>query len=280
MAYNYRSNASSTDWNVAGDWSLGAVPVAADTVALFDGTAVINQNLPAAAAGVNYAGFEVGPEFRGGIGDSSNRLFLGTVVADVRFNGAKCQEAWLAVDAGDACNINVINTSMQPYALNLYSGTWTNIRVLGGYRVLVSAGVTSTTIYLGAPQCKTVIAAGATLTNLDVASGQADLSAALTTIRVAGGVLNLIAQSAITHTTLDIWGPGVVNFWSEGGTITNAYVRRGATLNCNGGRGKARTITNLYRYAGGTIDLRGIGSTVTITDDKNYGGVIQYGAVP
>lgn len=283
MADNLWQGGSHTDWTLVTDWSLGAVPLAADTVKLLEGSGTIVTNLP--TTGLDHAGFEIGPEFTGALGSSAAKLQIGTTTAAIRFNGTKCKEAWFEADNGEAPSIDVIDT----FASGLYplvllgngNGAWTAVRVCGGKLVRIQT-VPVTDLFIDTATAKVVIESGATPTNITMNGGSIDNSAAISGLLTMSGpsVFNHIATTAKTIALATLNYGAVMKFHSNGGTITAVHVHNGATLNLNGGVGSARTITDAYIYPGGTIDKRGVGNSVVIANEHNYGGRVIVGAVP
>jgi hypothetical protein len=270
MAQNIYTNVSG-DWTAVANWSLGAAPIAADTPAFLTGTSTIDTNVPGAAAGVNYAGLIVGPGWAGKIGSTSNKLYLGTVVADLIFDGANCQECWLVSDAADSNSIDVYSTSLNPYSLVLYGGTWDVIRVHGSRALRIGASATATALYMIGQSTVATIESGATVTAAYQTGGSVYNSAAATTVTMSGGTWHHVGPAAFNITPLNLYGNARFVFSSQGGTITtiNMYSPDcvvDCTANCY-----ARTITTLNRY-GGLLDVSGTSGSVTIVTENAYGG--------
>jgi hypothetical protein len=273
MANNVWQDVSG-DWTAAANWSTGAAPVAADTIYILNGSQTIDTNLPAATAGVNYAGLVVGPNFGGSIATSANRLYIGSVVAPIQFDGSRCKEAWFHVDAGDSSSIEIANANSGTNACHLYGGTWAAVRARRAGQLRIGANATVTSLYLtNSPMLgpRVVLEQGATIASAYMTAGIVDCEAAIgTLVRMSGGTWNHIGDTTYDVATLDLFG-GVFNFHSTAGTITTANAF-GGLLDCNGGIGSARTITTLNRYSGSRTDTSGLGSFVTVTADNTYGG--------
>lgn len=276
MAANYYLNIDG-NWTNTANWSRGSVPDNTDTVYILEGAAdrVIATNLPAATAGINYAGLVIGPRFRGKIGSASTPLYIGSVTASIKFDGALCQECHLAVDTGDSSSIEILSCGSGPYALSLSgAGTWANIygqatagfvRVgtttftttwnLGGLLIYVEAGATFGTMYQMGPAARAEI-----------------LCAVGTLLESHGGNARLIAAEDKTYALLKVWGGRVSHEGSASPTITAAHVGGGGTLDMSGGSGKPATITSLYRYSGGNVIKPANSAALTVTNDYQFGG--------
>lgn len=266
----------SGDWSAAANWGTGAAPTSSDIVAILNGTYALTTSLPAAAAGVNYAGFQLGPGFSGTIGTGAAPLYLGSVTARIDWQGVNCSGAHLAVDTGDTCAIDVRGTGPGLYALALYGpGTWSEVNVQSAQKVYIgaSAVVTLLVVHAGA---RVYIESGATVTTIINQGGVIDNYAAVTTINQADGVFMHLGSTTFNVTTLNNYG-GTFKFFSGGGTITTANMH-GGTLNADGGNGAARVITTLARY-GGSVNLNGLGANVTVTNDYARGGEKVVGGV-
>lgn len=273
MADNFYLNVSG-DWTAHANWSDGADPDATDYVRILSGDKSIDTNLPAATAGLNYAGLEIGPQYSGNLATAAAPLYVGAVTAAIKYNGQRCPAAYLAVDTGDASTLDVYGSTIGPTALNLSgAGTWTTIRVHRGC-VTVYTGTTATTIYVLSPDAVVWLNSGATIANVIATAGQVYCSAAIgTLVRLTGSaVWNHVGTSAYDIGTLDIYDSARFNFGSEGGTITTVnLLGANALLDCDQGSGKPRTISTLNRY-NGTIDVSGVGKNVTLSAENAYGG--------
>lgn len=278
---NNRYSDGSGDWTAVANWpDTGAAPVAADTVLLMRCIAsrVLATNLPGAAAGVNYAGLQVGPEFRGKLGAVATPLYVGTVVADIRFGSLYCQEAFLAVDAGDSSSINIDGTGSGPNALHLLGpGTWANVRVRRGAFVRIGATAVVTNLIVMGDNCHVMIESGATVTNIIQCGGVIDCEAAVTNVTMTGGIFNHQGSTTYNITALNLYGNARFNYAASDGTITTANLYGNSLLNCDDGVGYARTITTVNRF-GGTLDVRGAGNMVTLSTENSYSGTKLVGA--
>lgn len=272
MANNYYLNVSG-DYTAVANWSIGAAPVAADTVQILSGDKAIETNVPAATAGLNHAGYEIGPQFTGSLGTAALPCYVGAVTAAMRFNGLRTTAAWINVDTGDASSMDVYATGAGTTALNLGgAGTWTAIRVHHG-NVHIYSGPTVTALYVLGGDAVVTIDSGATITTAICVAGQVNSRAAATTIRLGGSAIwDHIGTTTYNITTLDVYGSSRFNFGSDGGTITTANLfGPDCLLDCNRGQGKSRTITSLYRF-GGRINVAELGKSVTITNEYAYAG--------
>jgi hypothetical protein len=263
------------DWENVLNWSLGTVPAAADTIYIDRGSANIVTNLPAATAGVDYAGLIIGPGFAGSIGSSATPFVVGSVGTPVKFAGRNCQQCFLTVDSGDSCQLVVEDTGVNPDALHLFGGTFASIRAVRARYLSIGALATVTALHIMTPDVFVYIHSGATIGSVYMDAGRVDNHAAIATLlRAAGGVWNHLGETAFNVAALELWGNARFEFASRGGTITSAIVRGAAFLNCDAGDGRPRVITTLNRY-GGTTDVSGSGRTVTISTDNSFGGTLK-----
>lgn len=262
--------AQNGNWTNTANWSGGAVPIAGDDVKIMRGDQDITTNLPGAAAGINYASFEVGPNFTGTIGSSGNELYIGTVPL-VTFRTRFCEQAFINIDTGDTVSELIVeNTSGDSYSLALGGpGTITEAICRNGEGVRLLSGVNVGTIRLvdGTPMLR--IDSGASVTTINLVTGTVECKAAVTTVRQNGGTFNHAGDTTFDITTLDL-DLGEFRFHSDGGTITAANLG-GGTLNLDGGKGGARTITTLNQN-GGVLVQTGVGNNVTITNDNYRAG--------
>lgn len=268
MADHIWTGATSSDWGTAGNWN-GGVPTAGNNVYIADQDDAIT-GVPAAAAGINYALVEVGPNFTGTIADSASPLHVGSVTT-INYKGLLCEACYLNVDTGDTVTtLNIDGSAVASNALTLGGpGTVTTalVRAAGMFRISSSAVVTNLNIPEGNPQV--FVTSGASLTNANLSGGVVNNEAALTTLNLSQGTWQHQGETTYNITTLNILG-GIFRFWSSGGTITTVNLY-GGLLDLNGGKGLPRTISTLNRY-GGTVDRGGQGSTVTISSYNRLGG--------
>lgn len=109
----------------------------------------------------------------------------------------------------------------------------------------------------------TVVRRSATATAPSVLLGGQTLFNASSTFTNDGGTVTLSA--ATSNATFQLYG-GTTNLLGTGGA-TACHVRDGATLNPYGG-----TITNLFVYAGGTVDTTAASAVTTATNATAYPG--------
>ena len=258
------------NWTNVANWSQGSAPAITEDIYFLTGSQTIDTNLPASGAGIDYNSLNVGPNFAGKIGTTTNKLYIGDV-GTLYFNGARCQECWLGVDGGGDALARTFVDSSGPgtNALHLFSGEFTNVHIRGGQSARVGAGATVTNLY-GTGNGRCVIEASATLTNAYIAAGSYDNYAAVATLlRVYGGTWNHVGTTTFNIATLD-QGGGLFRFNSKGGTITTANLF-GGKLDGSGGFGTPRIITTLNQY-GGVYDSSGTGSSITVTNYNEWGG--------
>lgn len=266
---------SATDWNVAGNWDAAAVPVADDHVVIDQGASLITANLPGTGVGLNFDELHVGPNFSGQLGNASNMVFLGTIDRIV-YNGARCKEAWFAVDAADAVTQMQINSAMYgEYACYLYSGTFTAVYVRKAGLVNVGTAAVITTLYLQhrtspSTDVRMKLQAGADIPLVHMSGGIVDNYTPFNTggdvINIYSGLWNHVGNSATNGNvqTINLWG-GRFNFWSAGGTIVtiNQY---GGHLDLEGGTKHQDRVITTWNQFGGTVAKGGLGDLVTITN--------------
>lgn len=271
-----KGTASDNDWSDAGSWD-GGVPVAAGDIYFNEGTSVITQNLPASGSGLDYNTINVQSNWAGSVGNSSNILYVGNV-AEVRINSRRMQEFWIAVDSADAITAFYVDqTSSNANAVHIYDGTVSNLFVRGGQMVRIGASASITNLWVSGGVV--FIEQGADVDTVyqtgGIVENYSDIDVAL---NIYGGTWNhrSVTAASAAVAALEVGGRGRFNFASKGGTIATARVLGPyGLLDCNQGFGTPRTITTLYRHPGGTVDVSGIGESVTITSDNDYGGVLK-----
>lgn len=264
----------STDWSAIGNWSKGSAPAASEDLQFLTGTQSITTSLPTIGNGINYDSLMVRPAFRGQIGSAANKLYLGTI-DEILYQGVGCRECWLAVDAGDAVTLmRVQGTYPTGNSLQLFTGTFTELVVEQAARMVIGAAATATLLRtVDTNSAVNIIAeSGATLTTTWWGGGTMQCSAAAGTVYLLAGTWNHLGDSTYNITALHVAKGATFNFWSRGGTI--GEIRNAGTINCNGGVGDTRTITNLYNYETGVVDCRRLGATVVITNTYDRGGSV------
>lgn len=279
MANKVWTGAVDTDFNVAGNWSASGVPADGDTCIFNDQAA---NNMTGSLSGAAQTGktFNVLVEdgFNYSIGASGNSWTPGNGFGTVTIMG-NAPAIWLAAGATAAARIVVDTASAALGAVNFTAGSLTNAVVKRG-EFKISSGVTVTgriTVHGsqgggGSEQSRCIIAAGCTLTGLEVAvkGGLLDFSTTIPTLMADGGEV-IINGSAGVSTLLEISANCTV-WWDAGSsTIAEAHVRGGVLKTRNNRIG--RTLTSGFMYGDGDIDLSKGGLNTTITN-----GILVYGS--
>lgn len=280
MAINYWQSSSSTDWNVAGNWSDG-VPNAGDTLVFAANAVPVLSNLDQSAVALGDVFIEA--SYTGWFGGSSseylkidpNNLWIG-----VNHNYAGSRLAGsprLNIDLGStgACNVIVESTCTRSTDLGFMpvrvksTHASSTLRVNRGFVGVAETqleAATFATIWVGctgATEQDTHLHVGrgtGTLTTVNVSCGRADIGSAFTTGNVYGGKLMTFGAGAVT----------TINQYS-GTTISNS-IGTVTTINQYGGHldldqtSEARTITTYNPFSGSVQ----ISPAVTITNNNSF----------
>lgn len=274
---------SSTDFNVTGNWSTGAVPIAGDTV-VFDGTGTAALTTNADQHTVAFAAIycnqasaaQLGGLTTAGVATYFQHAAPVVFIGQRTGSGSPAGSNLILMDSGstacvytiaDSASTAAVNANLPPIQLK---GTALTLNLTGGNAGLgVRAGETATlasgNVTSGATG-RTVqspslyLGQGVTVTALRMDTGTC-LNRATNTVAAAtinGGTYDY--QGTGAHTTLTVNAPGTA-YYSGTGTIT--------TLNLSGtfdrtrdGRTVTITNANLYRGAALLLDNGVSGSTV------------------
>jgi len=269
------TSGSEGDWSVAGNWSGGAVPIAADDVIIANSSQDITAGLDQSAIALTSLTIDL--SYTGLIGSSqSDFLEIGSVTAVIgqrrgtvgTFTGSKR----LNIDFGTttAAQINVYATATtaqdqnrQPLRLRAVNAS-TDVNVYGGTLAISDDSSNSSTIGDILIESGTInIGDNVTHTTLNQSGGTVSTQSSITTVNLKGGTLNQYdSTSSNTITTLTVSNSGSLNHYASG-TIT--------TLNLNGGSvdltktQKSKTVTTITAAPGANL-ITDTG-TVTFTND-------------
>jgi hypothetical protein len=274
------ANSGPNNWDVAANWSTGAVPITGDTVWIEDSATPIKYGLNQSAVTVAVlnlpASFtaDVGlPETNTG-GSASyleyrpQYLQIGATTLNIG-DGPGQGSSRLKIDTGAvATTINVRQTAAGAEP-NLEAFQWkgTNVanvvNVLRGSVAIAGYGgdvATVATLTVGfvtsqGTDASVRCGAGCTLTNINQNGGTLETNSGATTILKGAGALTLNSGNVTTLT--DDNGTTVYK-WT--GTIATANVGSGATLDFSQDM-RGRTVTTLNLYEGSTLN-DGFGTVV------------------
>lgn len=291
------------DWNIAANWSGGAVPVGADTVTFRDSTVSVLYGLNQSA--VTLASLTIDQSFRTAyIGQAGAYLKISATLFDIgRYYGSGSLPAGagrIKINLGTAQSTIVVYNSassatdgaaVEPIQI-LGTHASNSLTVRGAAKVGVAIGgiglvstilniyvQDSATLHLGSGVTYTnIYATGGTIynestiaaTKLEIDGGTVTTTGAdnLTTINLYSGTLT--RDGTGTTTTLTQYGG---TLYHDGtGTITN-YHPRGGTADFIRNR-RAKTITNFTFYASAanvTLD----DSIITITNKIGLSGQVK-----
>ncbi len=270
------------DWDSGANTWGGTVPTTGDSVFVMDGSLTVDTGLPDDTDDVDYGALVIGPNFEGQLGTGSGTaLWVGDITAHIDFQASQRAKCWLAIGTEKSSSIQVKDGGRDALTL-LGAGTWDKVIVSQIALMTLESGPTYSNLFLcnnragGAGYVH--VDASVNLDNARVVHGTLNLLSDVDTelIVEGDGVVNLAGTTSLTYPLIRCAG-GTLNFHSTQGTITALHAF-GGVVNCNGGPGEPRTITNAYVYPGGVLDLRGLGSTVTVTNLYNWGGTVLYNA--
>lgn len=259
------------DWDTAGNWSEGAVPIDADDVYITSGSVSIDGF---DASATELTSLTVGSSYTGTIGSSGTKLKIDATT----FNFAGASDAY--IDDSIFTNLIVQSTSPSNTALNLSNVTITNLRVFGGFgTVTVSSGSITTKIeQIGADAVTLNIADDLTIggsCTLTVDSGTLQLNQAVPTITVFGGMVDIQLDSG-TITTLNQYGGRIRWIPTASCTITALNLYSGL-FDSKDSTSPTYTITDATVHENGTIDERSGLENATYTNPVSIeGGEIRY----
>lgn len=267
------ANSGPNNWDVAANWSTGAVPVTGDTVYIEDSAVSIQYGLGQAA--VTLAALNVAASFTGDIGlpETNTRgsgpyleyraqyLAIGATAVNIGY-GPGQGSSRIKLDAGAVLTtLNVSNTA-QGAEQNLEAIQWkSNLAIanvvninkgsiaLAGYGGDVASVATLTVGFLTSQNTDAQVRGGPglALTTLQQNGGQVELAAGLTTVSKTAGSLVIDAGSVTTITD----DSGSTTYKGIG-TIGTANVGNGATLDFSQDM-RGRTVTTCNLYAGAAV---------------------------
>ncbi len=232
------------------NWQGGADPAAADDVFFPSG----NSNAVAGSdqSGTALTSLSIDSGYSGAVGSitAGKPTYLQIVGTTVNLAGSGV--TYLDLGTTTTCNINGAGSSAGAgqYGLNLTGGTITtlNVNLDSGQTLGIATfpGETATITNLNISGGGTVvIGSGVTVTTVKVAGGTVETNCAITTLTVTGGK---VTHEAGAITTLNL-NSGTVNY-NTTDTLATANVY--GTLDFSGDN-KAKTVTTLNLYKGGTV---------------------------
>lgn len=240
MATNYWTGAVSTAYNTAGNWSLGAAPIATNDVRLrAASTVAIASGLDQSAVAI--ADFIVEPGYSGAIGTTASGVPTYLQIDPDRFQFAGTGQSYIDIGAAaiDALIDNTTTPGTGLRGLYLLGSAIANLIVSGGsVGVAAVPGSTSTVATAQVLGGSLLLGSGTSLTTLRVNGGEALVECALTTVNQYGGIVTTSGIGAIT-TYNCFGGTAILN---SSGTITTLNIYPGATVIFTGSN-KARTVT-------------------------------------
>lgn len=267
------ANSGPNDWNTAGNWSGGSVPISADDVLANGSTYSILFGLNQSA--VALSSLRIGPTMLGTVGDTANGYELTIDATSLLIEAGRS-----AVRVhGDTTDTIITQTAPGDDAVVLGGAHSTLViagpLVVGGVRLKASSSSSTLTFNNTASSARLVAGASTTATNLRFGSGSAEWSGgnitnldlfagtfiqkgtgAQTTVEVFGGTYD--CRSSGTIASLAIVG-GVVTFVNSevaSVTITNANLTLG-TLDLRSGLNNVTLSNNVIVKAGDVFSDRG-----------------------
>lgn len=264
------------DLNNTANWSTGLVPATGETVRFLSGDNTITTNTNWSAK--NNMLIEVGPDFEGYLGSSSNKFQLGTG-ATIRFNGLRTKAAWFDPDGGTG---TVYDSSTYPSALN-FTGTMSTIYVAKAKACNLLGGLSLTNVYTEGSNVTLTLESGISLTNAYINGGIISCSGAVTNVYITEGVWTHEGDTYYNISLLETRGPNAAFKWNAPATITtvkgfaglidasatavakvatNSEVHRGCILNFDTGIDTFTTTNACGIYGGRLIGGPSVTSTV------------------
>lgn len=242
---NTTASSGPYDWNTRANWVENVLPVNADNVTL-DGSYAICYGL---VTGLALGSFSALGSYSGAVGKQGQYLQF----TCTSFYWAGTGKAFVNIGSS-AIAPRIIQSASANYpasGIYLLGTAMTTLSLEGGSLDFAGTGQasTATTIQMvnntAAPRIK--VGSGATVTNLDMDTGTAEIGCALSTLTADGGTLTTIGSGTVGTMTNN--GCDIVS--NSGGTIT--------TLNANGGTTDfsqsqvSRTVTTMNIQKGATV---------------------------
>lgn len=249
------------DWNVAANWSGGAVPVASDSVVLDARMATsivygLNQSAVTLASLKTYRGAKA-------VGTAYAALRVGATLLDVNLpteDGSQATPTFFNINVGTAQTTASVYGSAQQGTSGLepvlFDGTHASnaLNVYGGTAGVgtMTPGDTATvaTLNVIGSTARAIVAAGVTLTTANFEKdGKGVIRCAATTVneKDAGCVVTTEGSGAIG--TFNAAGKV---FHNSTGTVTNFHVESGGVLDTTA-TNLARIISNAFVYGTGQV---------------------------
>lgn len=266
------ANANPSDYGLAQNWSLEAIPTSSDDVVFDTGSVDVLYTLNQSAVSIGSFTVAKGCSSVFGRFDNGKPIYLRIAPTSLRYEG---NGSLAMFDIGSANISPVITSYGTPASTGRYAAyiKGSNIATLTVNKGKVSVAslpnetTTVATLIVGyvstlASDAEVTVGSGVTLTTLNQAGGTATIGCAATTLtNAAGSTLYTTGTGAVT--TVNAYGTA---YLSSSGTITtlNAY----GTVDLTKDR-TARTITTTNLYAGATVKY---GSHITFTNKPAMAG--------
>jgi hypothetical protein len=241
----------SGDWNTAGNWKEGAVPVATDDVRVPPGSGAITSGRNQSGVALGYVIIEAG---------HTNAIAGPAAYLQLQCTRFECHGAGTYyIDLGASAVSPEITNSANPSVGNrgvyLKGSALATVNVLGGHvglAVLHGETATATTVRVTGARASCWVGAGVTLTTFYQTQGDSEVRCAATTISCYGGTLR--TDETGTVGTFNCYG-GTIRPESSG-TITTMLLdgeAQGGVFVDFTGSGVVRTVGTLKQNPGSRL---------------------------